>query len=225
MNENKWTKNKIEVISNLSNINEFPNLLDEWFVDECMDINFNQNSICNLCGKKHLKFEYFIQNKITDNEMLIGSDCINLFFDKVNAIQIKANNELLIIKKSELRQHLDRLFRLKIIKEIENIELVSNFEKSFYPDILEYLKDGKDMSPSQGMNLMRLVSEKIDNDGDFLKRVGSIVKINLRKQRNINQLSEMMRDEIIMLAGNGKYLKYILSKEQKEKINFDKYFF
>lgn len=108
---NNWTKNKINNISNLSKDENFPNLINEWKILDEMNINDNISSICNLCGKKHLKYEYFILNQNNKNKMLIGSDCIFLFFEKVDKLIVEANNEIFILNKSEMRQHLVKILK------------------------------------------------------------------------------------------------------------------
>lgn len=216
MNETNWTKQKIENILHSSNNKKFPELLTEWFIEDHMNINENINSICKLCGKKGLKYEYFIKNKINDNNMLVGSECILLFFEVVDEITVISNNEYTHLSKNEMRKHLNKIFKNNVLKEIGDISLESDFDKNFYPNIFELIKDNKKLSPKQGMNFMRLINKKFKND-DVLKRIGSILEINLKRHDYQNQILVEKDNNISMYFGNGKYLKYILSNDQKKK--------
>lgn len=220
INNTNWTREKIEALTNRSNENNFPSILKEWFVKDDMDINPKHNSVCELCGQSNLYYEYYIYNRMTENEMLIGSVCINLFYEKVEFITISANNELKELNKSQLKQHLNKLFIKRIIKKIEDnpqkIKL-NDWETEFFNDVKIKIVNEESLSPKQGTTFMKVISMIVESNVDILSKIGKIIKINLRKNRNVEQLIKMLDTDITTTSSEGSYLKYLLSPEQKRK--------
>lgn len=77
---------------------------DEWDVDYTIEQSETDTAnICELCGKKHLQYLFFLRNKINNKKLVVGSKCIESymeFSDKNNkqkihymANKVKLNNE------------------------------------------------------------------------------------------------------------------------------------
>ncbi len=210
MASTKWTKEKINSLVSKSNSDEIKESLEEWFINDKFNINYQNNSICELCNHKNLKYEYFIKNKINHSDMLIGSDCIFLFFDHISEITTYVNNEMQQLTKGELRKHLDKLFRTKIYDDVYN-ENLSPFLKSL---LLTY-KDTAKLTLKQSLWLLNKVDSFINrlkkifnlpSDEDILKKIGKTIK--LRRQKSDHK-AQFFDHEIINNSKLKPYLKYL----------------
>ena len=214
MTVTNWTKEKIQEISSKSSGGGFPSILKEWFIIDRINLNPLYNSVCGLCGRPNLYYEYFISNRLNDNKILIGSVCISLFFEEVDKIAVEANGNILNLDKREMKQHLNKLFIKRIILDVDskiNKTNLNDWEKNtFYPDVKEKVIKQEKLSPKQGNIFIKIVSKIVNEDEVILKKIGKIIKINLARSAYKEQLNS--RDQY-----NWRFLKYALTKEQIKK--------
>ena len=94
---------------------------DEWVSLSRVEIAEGKTQ-CTLCGKKGIKWKCFIRNKISDEEMLVGSECVKHF-------GFRRDGEKTL---DQLIKDAERLWRLQLLGEefdgvIERLEGSSSF--------------------------------------------------------------------------------------------------
>lgn len=59
--------------------------LQEWlYTGEMYDLELPEEN-CQLCGHPNIRYQFNIRNVLNDNELLVGSECINKF--EINAVE------------------------------------------------------------------------------------------------------------------------------------------
>lgn len=92
----------------------------EWVNVGCVD---TKKIVCDLCGSSNLKFNFKIKNQINNNEMIIGSSCIEKFPN------INSGN----VNMKEHKSRANKIYRSNYINEIyPNIVDMINSWKNFY---------------------------------------------------------------------------------------------
>ena len=220
-----WTIEKRRNISELSfekDLTKFSKSLKEWVIDSKFYLNQVGDSVCELCGKTGLVYEYFIKNEINKSEMLVGSECIYLFFENIDFIKVWQNSskkETRNINKNETKKLLNLFFKIHILKQIE-----SATKDNFIHDICEEIREEGSLTFKQSLwflhSVDKIFSFKSEKDRiNFLKRVSKTFTTKMRKEYHKDQLYEMANVKFKHLR---KYAEFCLNKKFLEE--FDSYY-
>lgn len=158
--------------------------------------------ICDLCGSSNLKLNFKIKNQINNNEMIIGSSCIEKF-PNINSGKIS------------MKKHKDRANKIHR----------SNYINEIYPNIVDRLNDWKNCYSSFPILLnedlnFRFINLLKDSDkfyNDFIDGKILYKDINLF-QNYINEFNKLKKEVDYFLEKNEQNI-YVCDTNIKNWIN------
>ena len=110
--------------------------IDEW---DQIGWDYVQSDGTCACGKQHISELNFVRNRFTGIELIIGSECINKFFNyQIQGLHASINK---VIKEPHKSLHMD------IIRTAYHNGIINQWEKNFYLDV--YRKQSRSMSYKQ----------------------------------------------------------------------------
>lgn len=159
--------------------------LKEWYyTGDSTDLESPEED-CELCDHPHIRYQFLIQNRETDERLWIGSECINRF--RISAVDALGN-----VLGAEATRRIVARDRNKLItdakkKRVVNalVQLTGQEEDFDISDFLDYFHDRGAFTPNQLSVLMwRLDKYRIPHQkSDF--------KLILTRNREKNQLRQM----------------------------------
>ena len=155
--------------------------LKEWqCTGEVIDCKEEEQSFddCDLCSHPNIRYRFTIRNKFNNNELEVGSSCINKFI--TNSIEdiYERNSELSKAKRSI--QNKKEEIRKK--NELDCFKKIGLYENNFIASIYSQHKQGNGLSPKQ----ILIIHKKLESVGLTLP-----LKINLKKHYFQNQIREL----------------------------------
>lgn len=200
-----WLQNAKENLLPLSDSNEFMIAKKEWMYVGLMD-NEDANFNCELCWHPAIRYEYTIQNRLNQNQMIVGSSCIEKFIDQLAETQdnfYDINNE--IVDKSRLDGDKQNYWTDILFRSLENNFSNTEFQKS----ITEQIKVDGHLTINQAKFLRHFYDKLNDNEQMAFKY---IVSIKLRKDKQ--------KEQYTALRGSDKaFIDMLLSPQQRNIIN------
>lgn len=159
--------------------------LDEWtYTGEMHDLE-SPIETCELCNHPDIRYQFNIRNVHNDNELLVGSECINKF-------EIKAvSDEGKILNRSESRKKVNR-DRRHLVTEAAKKRLINSLVELSRKDdefniesFIDYVQDRGSFTPNQLSALIwRLDKHNVTyKPSDF--------KLTIRRNREKEQIRSM----------------------------------
>ena len=150
-----------ELLKNASNSDRFDKL----------EINYYEDGYGNcICGQNNLRYVFYIQNKLNNNVLHTGSDCINKVFPDGSILK----EDILLLDKILKRS---KRSVTKIREENKNLKTENKELKSKIDELENYLKSEEEFSE----NVRKLFSKdkieltkKIESLEDEIKRLKDI---------------------------------------------------
>lgn len=172
MSKSKWDERSEANLLPLSVSTDFETALKEWKYAGNTRSTGELN--CELCGKKHLHYQFQISNEQTENTLWVGSSCINKFDIYVAD---EKGVEVTINKDAYLKKHFKHLYVVNLLEKLLDTKpegKVGNYPKKSLDvtcghSYLQYQK----LNPRElNYVFMRLEEEKIS----FEKKYFSIAE-------------------------------------------------
>lgn len=164
---------------------DFPKALKEWvYTGDMYDLEVPTED-CELCEHPDIRYQFKIINQLTENELLVGSECINKF----EIVAIDERGCILSKEESKKKVQRDRQYLIteaKKKKVINALVALSTKEDDFdIYSFISYVQDRGSFTPNQLTFLFwRLDEQRIEySPSDF--------KLTIRKDREKDQLLEM----------------------------------
>jgi hypothetical protein len=161
------------------------NALKEWFyTGDAYDLEVPEET-CQLCDHPDIRYQFLIQNRCTDSELLVGSECINKF----QILAVDASGRVLDETASRSKVNRDRG---KLIADARKrrcvnalVALLAKEETFDIKSFITYLQDRGAFTPNQlGFLFWRLDKHEVQYvAGDF--------KVTIRRDREKSQLLSM----------------------------------
>jgi len=163
----------------------FRKALEEWhYTGNCFDLE-DERTNCQLCAHPDIRYQFEVENSITDKFLYVGSECIHKF--DIRAIDSQDRRESSsdsrkrvskdrhkLIEKAREKRVIEALIRLRKVGEDFDID-----------SFIDYLRERGAFTPNQlNLVLWRLGKNKIThNVRDF--------KLTIRRQREKYQLQNL----------------------------------
>ena len=181
-----WIGRSKETLTQYSvNKQNFRAMLNEWFYNgESYDLE-EPCEACELCGYREIRYQFTIQNRVNNNELLVGSECITRF----DLSGIGENGEYIAPQQTQKRVQRDRqrLIKEARLKRVLNclIQLSYKAPKLEMEKTIEKFQDRGVFSPKHVMFIFwKLDESKVTYDPkDF--------KVSLRRNREKDQMEEL----------------------------------
>ncbi|HDR4427065.1 TPA: hypothetical protein QCP92_002667 [Bacillus cereus] len=148
---------------------------------------------CELCNHEEIRYEYIIKNKLNNNIMVVGSECIKKFTDdfKTDFYDIEGN---LV---SEKRLTKDKKEYLKSILHEALDKRLANSNSDFYKSIAEKIKKDGKLTPKQ-LKCLYNFYPTLDDMGK--RAFKSVVKVSLKKDKEKKQLTTLSPIDLEFVA-------------------------
>ncbi|MEH6891166.1 hypothetical protein V7024_15965 [Bacillus sp. JJ864] len=148
---------------------------------------------CELCNHEEIRYEYIIKNKLNNNIMVVGSECIKKFTDdfKTDFYDIEGN---LV---SEKRLTKDKKEYLKNILHEALDKRLANSNSNFYKSIAEKIKKDGKLTPKQ-LKCLHNFYPTLDDMGK--RAFKSVVKVSLKKDKEKEQLTTLSPIDLEFVA-------------------------
>jgi len=206
MVENAWIQNATKNLLPLSNSSDFANAKKEWEYVGLID-NEEADFDCQLCGHKEIRYEYTIENRINQNEMIVGSSCILKFITHLAETQdffYDTQNNIIDKTRLENDKHdywVDILFK----------SLDANFSNNdFQISITDQIETDGKLTINQAKCLIKFYYNLNPNEQSAFKY---IVSIKLRK--------DIQKNQYTFLKGYDKeFIDMLLSPQQRKIVQF-----
>lgn len=204
-----WIGRSKETLTQYSvNKQNFRAMLNEWFYNgESYDLE-EPCEACELCGYREIRYQFTIQNRLNNNELLVGSECITRF----DLSGIGENGEYIAPQQTQKRVHRDRqrLIKEARLKRVLNclIRLSYKAPQLEMEKTIEKFQDRGVFSPKHVLFIFwKLDEAKVTYDPrDF--------KVSLRRSREKDQMEEMKDWQL-------KKLKLCLTSAQKQMLGLE----
>lgn len=128
--------------------------LDEWYhTDEMIDTE-TADKVCELCGQHHLRYQFEIANKLNQNSLWIGSECIIRFHITVQneygvALSQDDANKKIKINKAKL------IAEAKIKSVTSSLEALALVDNEFdIKSFKKYYSENEKFTPKQAVTLI-----------------------------------------------------------------------
>ncbi|MFM5460380.1 hypothetical protein ACSZNX_02455 [Aeromonas veronii] len=169
----------------LSISGKLPQAFDEWyFTDNTID-HGHATETCQLCEQEDLRYHFEIANKLTNNKLLVGSQCILKFDLPVFEHGRRLTNHGAKKKLEQLMQKMHFESCMGALKELNDIE-----ENPILSTAISYYRKNKYLSPRLAFVVMwRLSVHKIAYNPSFFK-------INLSLKKHKSDLMEMPLSQV-----------------------------
>jgi len=179
-------KQSAENLLPLSNEKEsLKQALREWiYAGEMYDLE-EPRETCELCDHPDIRYQFKIRNTLNENELLVGSECINKF----GILALDEKRKVLDRQQSRRRVEQDRRYLVAEARKrrlITSLIELSSRERDFdIKSFIDYLQDRGAFTPLQlGLLFWRLDRHEIDyRPSDF--------KLTIRRDREKQQLLTM----------------------------------
>jgi hypothetical protein len=175
-----YTQHVRETILKRSVGGTLPEAFDEWsFTNQTID-HEAPVQVCQLCGKKELRYHYGIANRYTHHHLWVGSHCI-LQFD----VAVIENGQRL--SSENAKKHLNKL-RQKMqlescIKALTKLSVSEN--NTILTGALEYYQRKKKLTPKFAFVVFwKLQDHSIEHQPSFFQ-------VELKRQKHIDDLQRM----------------------------------
>lgn len=175
-------KNVLPVSNEKYNIRK---ALDEWVYEGNMYDVEVADEICELCDQPNIRYQFEIVNKLNDNVLLIGSECIMRF--KISVIDKSGKKLLFDEAKKKVNKDKSRLVTEAKEKNVLNtLVVLAGKDHDFnIENFIEYFKGRKAFTPNQlALLIWRLERANID----FKK---SHFKLTIKRNREKEQLLKL----------------------------------
>ncbi|PEZ18648.1 hypothetical protein CN337_20455 [Bacillus anthracis] len=171
---------------------DFEKARQEWFYKGLED-NEYCDAKCELCDHEQIRYEYLIKNKLNNNTMVVGSDCIGKFTNDFKTDFYDMNGNLVNKKrlKDDQKEYLKDLLHKALDKRLAN----SNNE--FYKNIANTIKKNGKLTPNQ-LKCLHNFYPTLDDMGQ--RAFKSIVKVRLRKEKEQDQLKNLSLIDLEFVA-------------------------
>ncbi|MDA2124295.1 hypothetical protein PDM82_25705 [Bacillus cereus] len=203
---NDWMKRARKNLLEMSvEKKDFQKARKEWVYIGLED-NEDCDAKCELCNHEEIRYEYTIKNKLNNNTMVVGSDCIGKFTDdfKTEFYDIHGN----LVNKKRLTEDKNNYWKNILYKSLD--DYLSKYPNKFHQGITDQSikKDGK-LTPKQLKYLPKLYSS-LDEIGQ--EAFNRIIKVRLKTNEQQEQLNNLTSTEL-------KFVAQFMSKVQKDKYN------
>jgi hypothetical protein len=164
---------------------DFQKALKEWvYTGDMYDLE-TPTEDCELCEHPDIRYQFRIINQLTDNELLVGSECINKF--EIPAIDNRGR--ILSTEKSKKKVQRDRQYLITNAKKKKVINVLVALltkEQNFnINSFISYVQERGSFTPNQLSFLFwRLDQQRIEY-------LASDFKLTIRKDREKEQLLKM----------------------------------
>lgn len=172
--------------------------------------NENSDFTCELCQQPNIRYEYLVKNKINDNTLKVGSECIKKFIgelDKENIYLLDENDNKVTIKRLESDKK-------EYFKDI-TLRLMKYYWKNNLTDfkiaILNAIEDNKSITINQAKHLTKVYKFGLDRDERYGTAMRNTIKINMTRKMYKNQYYDLTEKE-------KDFVKLFMSYSQKEKL-------
>lgn len=182
--ENDWLKRAKENLFEKSEEQEnFQKARQEWLYKGLEDNEYCEAE-CELCNHEEIRYEYIIKNKLNNNILVVGSECIKKFTDdfKTDFYDVEGN----LVNEKRLKK--DKKEYLKNILHEALDKRLANSKNSFYKSIVEKIKKDGKLTPRQ-LKCLHNFYPTLDDMGK--RAFKSVVKVSLRKEREKEQLDNL----------------------------------
>ncbi|MDN4617627.1 hypothetical protein QCD85_05925 [Paenibacillus sp. PsM32] len=128
--------------------------LEEWYhTDQMIDME-TPDKVCELCGQQHLRYQFEIANKLNQNSLWIGSECIIRFHITVQdqyGVTLSQDDANKKIKTNKAKLIADAkvksvIYSLIALASVDDEFKIESFEK--------YYKENKKFTPKQAAILV-----------------------------------------------------------------------
>lgn len=164
---------------------DFQKALKEWiYTGDAYDLESPMEH-CELCEHPDIRYQFKIVNRLTSNELLVGSECIGKF----EIAAIDRTGRILNSEQSKKKVQRDRQYLIteaKKKKAINVLVALSAKDSDFnINSFISYLQDNGSFTPNQlGLLFWRLEVQKIEYSACNFK-------LSLKKNRDKEQLLKM----------------------------------
>jgi hypothetical protein len=164
---------------------DFQKALKEWvYTGDMYDLE-TPTEDCELCEHPDIRYQFRIINQLTENELLVGSECINKF--EIPAIDNRGR--ILSTEKSKKKVQRDRQYLITNAKKKKVINVLVALltkEQNFnINSFISYVQERGSFTPNQLSFLFwRLDQQRIEY-------LASDFKLTIRKDREKEQLLKM----------------------------------
>lgn len=183
---------------------DFQKARQEWLYKGLEDNEYCEAE-CELCNHEEIRYEYTIKNKLNNNIMVVGSECIKKFTDdfKTDFYDIDGN----LVNEKRLSKDKNEYFK-RILTEALDRRL-ENSNNTFYKDIAEIIKKDGKLTPNQ-LKYLHNFYPTLDEMGQRAFR--SVVKVSLRKEREQEQINTLSPIDLEFVA-------QFMTSQQRNRFN------
>ncbi|KLA04841.1 hypothetical protein B4086_5799 [Bacillus cereus] len=181
---------------------DFQKAREEWAYEGLED---NQDCIaeCELCNHEEIRYEYIIVNRLNNNTMIVGSECIKKFTDDFQEDFYDVHGNL--VKESRLLK--DKALHLRKILHDALDARMEGSTNTFYQSIVKQIKKDGKLTPNQLKHLNRFYQTLSEKGQQAFK---SVVKVSLRKDWEKEQVGKLN-------AYDRRFVVKFMSSEQRKR--------
>lgn len=202
---NDWMKRARKNLLEMSvEEDDFQKARKEWLYVGLED-NENCDAKCELCDHEQIRYEYIIKNKLNNNTIIVGSDCIGKFTNDFKDFY-DTNGKL--VNKKRLKDDQKNYFK-KILYESLDFSLSKKPNKFFQSITDSHIKKDGKLTPDQLKYLPKLFSS-LDEKGK--EAFENVIKVRLSTYEHQDQLKNLTPAEF-------KFVAQFMSNAQKKKFH------
>lgn len=176
----------------------------EW-VYRGLEDNEYCDASCELCGHEDIRYEYTIVNKLNNNVMVVGSECIKKFTDDFKDEFYDTEGNL--VTAARLTKDKTEYFKRILADALD--ERLQSSNNTFYKSVADKIKKDGKLSPNQLKHLRNFYPTLSDMGKRAFK---SVVKVSLRKEKDQEQMAALRWYDLQFVA-------QFMSSEQRKRYN------
>ena len=208
---NVWLENAKRNLFPLSEEkNNFIEATKEWIYRGLEDNN-DAEMDCELCEHEHIRYEYTIVNTYNDNELIVGSSCIEKFIEHVeenDSALLDTEGEVVVKERMEKEKH--EYWKNLTIEMLEE-KLFSAPGNDFKQNIITAVEDGTGLTCNQ-TKCLKNIYNNLKDDSIAKTAMRNSIKVRLKKKTHKEQYFRLNESE-------KQFVRKFLSSAQIKRID------
>lgn len=204
-----FTTAKENLLSKSVEKKDFTVAIKEFIYIDLID-NQHAQASCELCNQPNIRYEYLVRNKENNNELLVGSECIKKFVNKLQDIDM----ELLDSKNSIVTEERLESDKKSFFKKTTLILIKYCWQKNmteFRSSVIKAIEDNKSLTMNQAKYLKGVYDFGKNRDIRYETAMKNTIKISLKKIEHKYQWKTLNEEE-------KEFIKKFLNSQQKSSM-------